>query len=122
MGNQYDDDDEVDINDITVTLDLEDGTRVECAILTILEVEGKDYIALLPIDEETGDTDGEVYLYRYIETDEREPSLENILDDDEYEAVVDAFDEWLDSEEFDEIVDEEDLEDLEALDGEPEEE
>ncbi len=120
MGKQYDDEEEVNMDDFIVTLDLDDGSRVNCAILTILGVEDKDYIALLPIDDETEDTDGDVYLYRYIETEEGEPSLENILDDDEYEKVVDAFDEWLDEQEFDEIVDEEDLEDLEALDGKEE--
>ena len=29
------------------------------------------------------------------------------MDDEEYEAVYDAFDEWLDSSEFDELVDDE---------------
>ena len=32
--------------------------------------------------------------------------LENILDDDEFEAVSDAFDEWLDACEYDELVEE----------------
>lgn len=107
MGKQYEEDED-DVPEMTVTLDLEDGSRVECAILTILEVEGKDYIALLPIDEEE---EGEVYLYRYLESPEGEPSLDNILDDEEYDRVADAFDEWLDAQEYDEIVDEEDLED-----------
>lgn len=107
MGKQYEEEDD-DAPEMTVTLDLEDGSRVECAILTILEVEGKDYIALLPIDEEE---EGEVYLYRYLESPEGEPSLDNILDDEEYDRVADAFDEWLDAQEYDEIVNEEDLED-----------
>lgn len=107
MGKQYEEEDD-DMPEMTVTLDLEDGSRVECAILTILEVEGRDYIALLPIDEEE---EGEVYLYRYLESPEGEPSLDNILDDEEYDKVADAFDEWLDAQEYDEIVDEEDLED-----------
>lgn len=107
MGKQYEEEDD-DVPEMTVTLDLEDGSRVECAILTILEVEGKDYIALLPTSEEE---EGEVYLYRYLESPEGEPSLDNILDDEEYDRVADAFDEWLDAQEYDEIVDEEDLED-----------
>lgn len=107
MGKQYEEEDD-DMPEMTVTLDLEDGSRVECDILTILEVEGRDYIALLPIDEEE---EGEVYLYRYLESPEGEPSLDNILDDEEYDKVADAFDEWLDAQEYDEIVDEEDLED-----------
>ena len=53
----------------TVTLLLDNDESVECAILCILPVQGKDYIALLPLDDE-GDTDEEsrVFLYRYLET------------------------------------------------------
>ena len=32
------------------------------------------------------------------------PVLENIEDDDEYEAASDGFDEWLDALEYDELV------------------
>ena len=41
-----------DQDDILVTLDMDDGSQVECEILTIFEVKGQDYIALLPLDEE----------------------------------------------------------------------
>ena len=44
-----------------------------------------------------------MFLYRYKEEDGL-PSLENIESDDEYEIASDAFDEWLDNMEFDEIV------------------
>ena len=37
--------------DITVTLTLDNDETVECAILTIFPVDGRDYIALLPLDE-----------------------------------------------------------------------
>ena len=37
--------------EMTVDLTLEDGEVVTCAIITIIEVEGKDYIVLLPLDE-----------------------------------------------------------------------
>ena len=36
---------------ITVTLTLDNDETVECAILTIFPVNGRDYIALLPLDE-----------------------------------------------------------------------
>ena len=36
-------------------------------------------------------------------TEDGEPNLENIEDDDEYDAAADKFDEWMDSLEFDEI-------------------
>lgn len=87
----------------TVTLTLDDDTVVECAILTIFPVNGKDYIALLPLDAEGENEEGEVFLYRYSEDENEEPSLTNIEDDDEYEMVADAFDEMLDAQEFDNL-------------------
>lgn len=85
-----------------VTLTLDDDEVVECAILTIYEAGGKEYIALLPLDEDGESEEGDVFIYRYIETGEGDPDLQNIEDDDEYEVAADAFDEWLDAQEFDE--------------------
>ena len=96
--------------EMTVTLTLDDDTELECAVLTIFEAAGRDYIALLPLDG-AEDEEGEVYLYRYSEVD-GQPELDNIQDDDEYEAAADAFDEFLDGQEYDELVSEEDLDDL----------
>ena len=90
---------------VTVTLTLDNDEVIECAVLTIYEVDEKEYIALLPIDEDGKNDDGDVFIYRYVETEEGEPTLENIEDDDEYEAAADAFDEWLDEQEFEELDD-----------------
>lgn len=94
--------------EMSVEIELEDGTVVNCAVVTILEVEGKDYIALLPLDENGENEDGEVWFYGYGENPEdpnEEPLLEYIEDDAEYEKVEEAFDEYLDNCEFDELVD-----------------
>lgn len=88
---------------LTVTLTLDNDEELECAVLTIFETEGQEYIALLPLDEEGNNEDGQVFLYRYSETEDEEPQLENIEDDDEYERVADKFDEWLDSQEFEDL-------------------
>ena len=93
-------------DEMFVTLTLDDDTEVECIVITIFEAAGKDYIALLPIEEENED-EGDVYLYRYSEDAEGNPILENIESDDEYEVVADRFDEWLDEQEYDEIVEDE---------------
>lgn len=90
----------------TVTLSLDDGTEVECEILAVFPVDDKDYIALLP--EVNDNEDPEVYLYGYKEDENGEPSLINIVDDDEYEAVADAFDELMDDEEFEALLNDED--------------
>ena len=98
-----------DAEEMTVDLDLEDGTSVTCAVVTILTVSNRDYIVLLPLDENGDNADGEVWFYRYSENPDdpnEEPELAYIDDDDEYEAVADAFDEYLDSSEFDELLDE----------------
>lgn len=99
--------------EMTVELELEDGANVNCAVITILTVESKDYIVLLPLNEEGENEDGEVWFYGYSENPDdpnEEPVLEYISDDGEYEKVSDAFDEYLDGCEFDELVAEEDEE------------
>lgn len=96
--------------EMTVELNLDDGTTVVCAIITILDVDGKDYIVLLPLDENGENEDGEVWFYRYSENPDdpnEEPELGFIDSDEEYEAVAEAFDEYLDTVEFDEIVEDE---------------
>ena len=90
----------IDVNeeldeDITVELELENGEIVNCAIVTILTVEKKDYIALLPMVDEEDENYGEVWFYEYIE------------DEEEYENVADAFDEFLDKQEYDELIEDE---------------
>ena len=95
---------------LTVTLTLENDEELECAVLTIFETDGREYIALLPLDEEVDNDDGMVYLYRFIDNGEdEEPGLENILDDDEFEHVSEAFNEWMEEQDFDDI----DLDDIE---------
>ena len=92
---------------MTVELTLDNDEVVECAILTLFEAGGKEYIALLPLNEDGETEDGDVYLYRYTEDADGEPELENIEDDDEYESAADAFDEWMDTQEFEESGDDE---------------
>lgn len=95
---------------LTVTLTLENDTELECAVLAIFEAEGTDYIALLPMDEDGESDDGQVYLYRFIDNGEdKEPGLENIEDDDEFERASEAFNDWMESQDFGDI----DLDDIE---------
>lgn len=100
--------DNVNDEEMTVELELEDGGIVNCAIVTIFTVEKNDYIALLPMNENGENEDGEVWFYRYHENPDNpneEPELDYIDDDAEYEKVADAFDEYLDTCEFDELID-----------------
>lgn len=105
MGNN---DQNVNDEDMFVTLSLDDGSEVECIVLTIFDVKDQDYIVLLPLDEDGNENEeGEVFIYRYSEDADGNPNLENIEDDDEYEAVADRFDELLDEQEFGDDFDEE---------------
>ncbi len=94
--------------EMTVELELDNGEKVNCAVITILSVNEKDYIVLLPLDENGENSDGEVWFYGYKEDAKdpnAEPELIYIEDDDEYKLVSDAFDEFLDNQEFDELID-----------------
>ena len=93
--------------EMSVEINLDDGRNIECSVVTIFEVDGKDYIALLPMVDEDDELYGEVWYYGYKENFDdpnEEPELIYIEDDETYEAVADAFDEYLDSQEFDEII------------------
>ena len=106
MSENYKNLEEEDI-DMTVTLSLDDGTEMDCEVLAIFPANKNMYIALLPLEQENEEED-DIYLYRYSEDEEGNPILDNIEDDEEYDIVADAFDELLDSEEYDALFGDED--------------
>lgn len=67
-----------------IYLTLDDEEEIACKVLTIFEVEGNEYISLLPENSE------DVYIYKYKETDEG-PELSQIEKDDEFNKVSQAF-------------------------------
>ena len=75
--------DEADV----ITLQFEGGEDVECEIMGVFDYNGKEYIALIPLDG----TD-DVYIYGYKEVGEDEFEILEIEDDAEFEAVVAEFD------------------------------
>ena len=94
-----------DMNEMTVTLTLEDDSELLCGVVAIFPVEDKDYIALDSLEQET---DG-VFLYRLKHKNIEDLVLENIEDEKEFESASNAFNELLDDEWFDdELLDEED--------------
>ncbi|MCQ4725178.1 DUF1292 domain-containing protein [Anaerotignum faecicola] len=77
----------------TMTLTLDDDTELECGIIGVFEVDGKEYIALLPLDNET------VLIYEYKENGD-DVELGLIEDDDLFEKVSNTFyDLWEEEEE-----------------------
>ena len=91
---------------MTVTLTLDNDEVVECAVLTIFSANGQDYIALLPLDEKENPRTAMYICTATSKTIRKDPELENIEDDDEYEAVADAFDEWMDTQDFEDLDEE----------------
>ena len=88
----------------TMTLDLDDGGKLECIVLNVFPVNNREYIALLPMNDEGHvEEDAQIFLYRFEEFGDDEVNLETIEDDDEFELVSDYFDEMLDEQEFNEL-------------------
>ena len=79
--------------DMKITLEFDDGEKAEVEPLFLFALNGKDYIALVPVDEESDD----VYLYRYHDLADEEFEFLDIEDDDEFEQV---------SKEFERIIEE----------------
>lgn len=82
---------DVDNEQITITLTLDDGTDLICEVVSIFEADNKDYIALLPINN-AEDEEVEMMLFRYKEFDDEEISIENISTDEEFEIALSVFD------------------------------
>ena len=77
--------------DEIINLEFDDGGEAEYGIMGTFDVEDLSYIALESLDED----DNNVYLYRYIETED-DFELEDITDDDEFERVSKEFDRLMD--------------------------
>lgn len=93
-----------DLGQIILTLD--DDSEMTCDIIAMYPCSnGKNYVALLPVD----DPDSDFLLYRYTATDDGEDLvLEDIEDDDEFDEASDAFDELMDTADFEEMFGEDD--------------
>jgi hypothetical protein len=74
-----------------ITLEFDDGLTVECEIMGVFDFEDKEYIALIPDD---GSDD--VYIYGYKEVSDDEFELIDIVADDEFERVIEEFEQLTD--------------------------
>ena len=87
---------------MVITIEMEDGSEVECEVLAIFPVDGKQYIALIDKDHE----DSDIWLYRFVPVGEEEFNIEDIEDDKEFEKVEDAFNQMVEAAEIDAVIDE----------------
>ena len=79
---------------VILNIVLEDGEELPSEVIGIFEVDGKEYIALLP------ENDDRVLLYIYEELNDEDVDLQNIEDDQEVERVTEAFWEIFGDEDF----------------------
>ena len=83
----------------TILLSLDDGTEMVCVVLSIYEIDGQQYIALLPQTQDEEDAEEmDVYIYRFAEDKDGNPLLDNIEDDAEYDNAVEVFNSLFDEE------------------------
>jgi uncharacterized protein YrzB (UPF0473 family) len=92
-GSDHDHDHEVGEDTMMVTFD--DGIEKECLVLGVVEIDEKEFIALLPMGQE------EYFIYGYKE-DEEGVELIAIESDEEFEKVGSVFEEIFGGEEDEE--------------------
>ena len=80
------------LEDIIVTLPLQDGTSMECGVYSYFEVNNKRYFALLPLKgEKQLDFSRNFMLYEVEEDEEKNPIVMYIEDDTEYAIAAQYF-------------------------------
>ena len=87
---------------MVIPIEMEDGSEVECEVLAIFPVDGKQYIALIDKDNE----DSDIWMDRFVPGGEEEFNIEDIEDDKEFEKVEDAFNQMVEAAEIDAVIDE----------------
>lgn len=78
---------EFDDLDNIIVLNDEDGNEVEFEYLDAVEMDGKEYIILLPVEEQEN---GEVVIFR-VEGDEENETYVGLDDEEEAEKVFNLF-------------------------------
>lgn len=82
----------------TITLEFDNNEEIECVELGVFDVDGVDYMALMPVSQEN-EEEAEVLLYRYNEVGEDEFELADLESDEEFEKVAAVFDAIMEEEE-----------------------
>lgn len=96
-----------DFSEMTVTLELEDDSALECDVVLVFEENGKNYIALTPTEQKEEGEEAEIYFYRLTGASMEELGIDNIEDDEEYQDVAERFEEIMDEQEFSDVLSDE---------------
>jgi uncharacterized protein YrzB (UPF0473 family) len=78
-----------DCGENTITIEFDDDESVECEILGTFEANGKEYIALLKLDESE-----DILIYGFKEHED-DIELIDIEDEEEFQKAADILDELL---------------------------
>ena len=87
INNVPENDEDFDELDNIIVLNDEEGNEVEFEFLDIVELEGKEYIVLLPVEEADN---GEVVIFR-VEGEGEDESYIGVEDENEAESVFKVF-------------------------------
>lgn len=87
-------------NENIITLLDDDDNPIDFEIIEMLEINGKNYAFLLPLNGEDDNTDeDEAVIFRIDKTDDGDEIFAYIEDDAEWEMVVDTYNDMLFDEE-----------------------
>ena len=98
MNNEYG-------NDIIKLTD-DEGQEYSFEVLDAVETDDGRYVALMPVfddPKEMLDDEGDLVIAEVEVDDNGDEYFSDIEDDDEYEIAADAFDEWMDEQDFDDM-------------------
>ncbi len=83
--------DQEEVNNIVSMTD-EDGNDVEFEFIDLIELDGEEYVVLLPTEEDDSDEDGEVVILKLEKTDsEDEESYVSVEDEAVLNRVFEIF-------------------------------
>ena len=82
-------------NENIITLIDENDNPVDFEIIELLEIEGKRYAFLLPLNDEQSAEEDEAVIFRVDTEENGDEIFAYIEDDQEWEMVVDAYNELL---------------------------
>lgn len=98
---EFNEDTYVEEENPVLHLELDDGSIMDCAVISLFEVEGQEYIALVSIEDlESDEEETALLIYRYITSSDDEDTfrLDNIESDEEYQMVTEVLDAILEEE------------------------
>lgn len=85
-----------DFKEVILTLD--NDSELKCLVIAQYDVEGQEYIALLPIED---DEPGDILLYKATYGDDDTFDVSLIEDEEEFELAADAYYNYIEEEEID---------------------